>query len=128
MGIRVHGVIGGPRQKVSTPRTRVDLTNKVKTDDYFSSVETVIISTRDSKIQFAKYESAKEEEKIQEEIHVEEEKPAPVKKRKRRSKKASKKSETEEPKQEVLETDKLTEDISVNDWLLKLSGESDQSS
>lgn len=89
MRTKIHGVIGGPRQKISPPRTKVDISNKI---DIEEDINIVIVSHD-------------KDELVTRELKIEE-------------------SVKEEVPEETIDEEEQSS-LSIQNWLLKLSGQSD---
>lgn len=59
MATRIHGVLGGPRQKISPPRTKIDRTNYLDMPEKLQEVEAIIVSSKENKLEFSKLEEEK---------------------------------------------------------------------
>jgi hypothetical protein len=101
---RIHGVLGGPRQKISPPRTKIDRTNYLDIPEKLQEAEAIIVSSKENKLEFSK---------------IEEEKPKPAAKAIKVVKKPKKKQPAKkkpEPKviEEVKEELEVIEDLQVS--------------
>jgi len=138
MSVRIHGVVGGPRQKISRPRTKVDRTNYLDMPEKFQEAEAIIVSSKDNTLEFSKLEEDKPEpvSKTVETVDKPKKKePAMKQSRYKAASKTNKESkaveesqttsnqETEEDKEENLVS--LETQDKIDEWLLKLSHQGD---